>query len=366
MSGPFAIRVGIISSIYAILYFAYSRFSLTGSLNMREIDGLAFGFILGYVNIAGFLGSWLLSRGKAFLDMHARAAYRFLAIGTAGTAWIVGLSAMGGWIFKILFLPGMSLEEILETYPGMMSQCMVLALLTAIVFAVLDHSLGSFRRLKKSQLTARQMMTQQLNLRFETLRNQISPHFLFNSLNTISSLIYRDASLAEKFIRNLAGVYHLVMEHYEQPLISLGRELELVEHYSYLMQVRFEQAFYLDIESPADPDIYLVPPLSIQMLVENAIKHNRLSQEIPLRIRICAVNDSLQVKNNYIGNPGYVRIGNDLYRKPDNGRPQGMGLKNIQNRYRLLTDRPVAISKDVDFTVILPLIRANETADIHN
>jgi LytS/YehU family sensor histidine kinase len=200
------------------------------------------------------------------------------------------------------------------------------------------------------------MITQQLNLRFETLRNQISPHFLFNSLNTISSLIYRDINGAEKFIRNLAGVYHSVMENYEHPLIPLDRELDLVERYCYLMQVRFENAFSLEITYPDNPETYCLPPLSIQMLVENAIKHNRLSQENPLRVRVFTDGNALVVKNNYIGNPGHVRIGNDLYQKPDKGRPQGVGLQNIQRRYALFCPEPVTITRDQDFTVTLPLI----------
>ena len=365
MTGRFAIRVIIICSLYAILYFAYNHFSLTGSFNLQEIDGLAVIYIICYINLAGLSGSWLLSGLKSTLDFTAKAPYHFMIIGSAGVSWIILMSVLCGWIFNILFLQNISLNEIRETYPGFISQGLVIGILTAIVFAVLDHSLGSLNRLQKSQLAAKQMMTQQLTLRFETLRNQISPHFLFNSLNTISSLIYRDINQAEKFIRNLASVYHSVMKNYEHPVISLDRELALVEHYSYLMQVRFENAFYLDIQSPDNPEKYCVPPLSIQMLVENAIKHNRLSQETPLRVRVFPDGDTLVVTNNYIGNPAHVRIGDDLYQKPDKGRPQGVGLQNIQNRYKLLIDKPITITKDEDFTVTLPLIPADEATVIH-
>jgi sensor histidine kinase YesM len=364
MSGRFAIRVIIICSLYAILYFAYNYFSLTGSINLQEIGWLAVIYIICYINLAGLSGGWLLSGLKSTLDTRAKAAYRFMIIGSAGVSWIILMSALCGWIYKILFLQNISLNEIREIYPETIAQGLVIGIFTAIVFAVLDHSLDSYNRLQKSQLAARQLMTQQLNLRFETLRNQISPHFLFNSLNTISSLVYRDIDLAEKFIRNLAGVYHSVLKNYEHSVISLDMELALVEHYSYLMQVRFENAFYLDIQSPDDPEKYCVPPLSIQMLVENAIKHNQLSQETPLRVRVYADGDTLVVKNNYIGNPGHVKIGEDLYQKPDKGRPQGVGLQNIQNRYKLLMDRPITITRDTDFIVTLPLIPTDEARAI--
>ena len=170
--------------------------------------------------------------------------------------------------------------------------------------------------------------------------------------------------MAEKFIRNLAGVYHSVLENYEHPVIPLSREFDLVERYSYLMQVRFEHAFSLEIQSPDNPEKYCLPPLSLQMLVENAIKHNRLSQETPLRVRVYAEGNTLVVKNNYIGNPGHVRIGKDLYQKPDKGRPQALGLENIQRRYALLSPEPVSVTRDQDFTVTLPLIPADEESPI--
>ena len=360
MNGKFAIRVIILSSLYAILYFAYHHYSHGGAFSIPGINWLALGYIFCFTNLAGLAGSRILLGLKKGLDNRVNPGFHFLTIAAASMGWIILMTVLGGLAYKTIFLQGISLGELRETFPGLVAQLLVIGIFTAILFTVFDHSLGSYYRLQKSQLAARKMMTQQLNLRFETLRNQISPHFLFNSLNTISSLIYRDVALAEKFIRNLAGVYHSVLENYELPVIPLQRELDLVERYSYLMQVRFEYAFSLEIRTPDNPERYCLPPLSIQMLVENAIKHNRLSQETPLRVQVFADGNSLVVKNNYIGNPGHVVIGKDLYQKPDRGTPQGVGLQNIQRRYELLSPQPVTITKDQDFTVKLPLIPANE------
>ena len=364
MSGKFAIRVIVICSLYAVLYFAYHHFSLGGSFSLSGINWPALVYIICISNLAGFAGSWLLRGLKQTLNVRVNRAFHFIIIAAASTGWIIGMTAMGGGGYKTLFMQGLNLFEIRETYPGIMAQGLVIGIFTAIVFVVFDHSLGTYKRLKTSQLAARQILTEQLNLRFETLRNQISPHFLFNSLNTISSLIYRDTKGAEKFIRSLAGVYRSVMENYEHPVIPLARELDLVERYSYLMQVRFENAFSLEIQSPENPDKYCLPPLSIQMLVENAIKHNRLSQETPLQVRVYTDGDTLVVKNNYIGNPGHVKIGKDLYQKPDKGTPQGVGLQNIRRRYALLSLEPVTIERDRDFTVTLPLIPSDEGSPV--
>jgi len=207
MTRRFAIRVFIICSLYAILYFAYNHFSLTASLSFLEIDWVTFSYLFCFINFAGLSGSWLLSRLKSTLSITIKVSYHFMIIGSAGVIWIILMSVLCGCMYKYLFLQNISLNEIRQTYPGFIAQGLVIGVLTAIVFAVLDHSLGSYNRLQNSQLVVKQMITQQLNLRFETLRNQISSHFLFNSLNTISSLIYRDTKLADKFIRNLAGVY---------------------------------------------------------------------------------------------------------------------------------------------------------------
>jgi LytS/YehU family sensor histidine kinase len=180
-------------------------------------------------------------------------------------------------------------------------------------------------------------------------------------LNTISSLIYRDLQKAERFIRDLAAVYRKVLDSYEYQLVSLEEELKLVEHYSSLMQVRFEDAFYFNIELPEETNLSCVPPLSVQMLVENAIKHNHMSQENPLKVNITSSHDGyLVVSNNFIGDPGHVKIGNDLYRKPGPSRSTGIGLQNIKNRYRMISNKPVLITKDDSFTVSLPLIPAHE------
>ncbi|MCK4749312.1 MAG: GHKL domain-containing protein, partial [Bacteroidales bacterium] len=149
------------------------------------------------------------------------------------------------------------------------------------------------------------------------------------------------------------------------PLIPLEEELRLVEHYSYLMRVRFEDAFFIEIDLPGGTGSRFVPPLCVQMLIENAIKHNHMSQEIPLRISITSTEDYLVVRNNFIGDPGHVKIGKDLYKKPGQKESSGIGLQNIKNRYGMLSDKPVIISKDEYFTVSIPLIPANETKMVH-
>ncbi len=360
MKGRAAIRIIIISTLYAVLYFAYTLFSLQGTLKGISTQWPSFLFVSGICILGGFVLHLALARIREILRERSGRSIQFVLSGSLTVMAIILLTLAGGFLYKYLFLGDLMAGELNEIYPGIILQVLIISLFTGIVYAVTDHNLDSFSHLQDMRLSTRKLQTQQVNLRFESLKSQISPHFLFNSLNTISSLIYRDIQMAEKFIRNLASVYQNVLKNYEYPLISLADELKLVENYSYLMQVRFEEAFHLEIDLPGGTDSFRVPPLSIQMLMENAIKHNHMSQENPLRIRISARDDYLVVRNNFIGDTGHIKIGKDLYRKPGSSGAPGIGLQNIKNRYRMVCNKPVRITKDENFTVSIPLIPGNE------
>lgn len=360
MKGRAAIRIVIIASLYAVLHYTYNLFSLKGTLKEILTYWTSFLFMLILVNLAGFIIYTLLFHVRRSAGEFSTRSVSFPVTGSLVILCILVFTILGGGIYKIFYFKDIPLGELNELYPGFLLQAAVISLFTGIVLAVADHSLDSFRHLQAIRLSTRKLQTQQVNLRFESLKTQISPHFLFNSLNTISSLIYRDIHKAERFVRNLAAVYRKVLENYEYPLVSLAEELKLVEHYSYLMQVRFEDAFNFSVELPGEVNICRVPPLSVQMLVENAIKHNHMSQENPLNVNITTRDGYLVVRNNFIGDPGHVKIGNDLYMKPGPSRSTGVGLQNIKNRYRMISNKPVLISKDEYFTVSIPLIPANE------
>ncbi len=365
MKSRTGIRIFVIASLYAVLYFTYTIFSLQGSLQGIISRWDSFLFLVALASFGGFSLHFLIRWSRVPLREKSAGSVPFLISGSLTIVTIMFITFLGGMLYKSLFFSELLPGELNEMHAGFILQVLVISFFTGIVYAVADHSLNSFRYLQDIRLSTRKLQTQQVNLRFESLRSQISPHFLFNSLNTIASLIYRDTRMAEKFIRNLASVYQSVLMNYQHPLVELNKEIQLVEHYSYLMQVRFENAFHFEIDLGDSIDKYSVPPLSIQMLMENAIKHNRLSLDNPLRVNIKIENDYLVVSNNFIGESGHVKIGQDLYKKPDVDKSTGVGLQNIRKRYRLLCDKPVLISKDDNFTVSIPLIPTDEREVVH-
>lgn len=179
----------------------------------------------------------------------------------------------------------------------------------------------------------------------ELLRTQINPHFLFNNLNTLSSLIYIDRDKAAAFLRKLSGVYRSILEYRNKEVITLAEELNFFNDYKELLEIRFENMLFFKVA--IDEKLYAsqIIPLTLQMLLENAIKHNVLSQSRPLHITIESNNEYLFFENNF--QPKEVLE-----------YSSGLGLKMIENRFAYLSKLPVVIVKNsAHFLVKIPLIQ---------
>lgn len=201
--------------------------------------------------------------------------------------------------------------------------------------------------LERSQFVASendQLRQEQLQARYESLKQQLSPHFLFNSLTTLTGLIWEEPATAAQFVEEMAVVYRYLLQHGEQPTVALHEEIDFLQSYFYLLQRRFGESLQLDIQLPNTITDRMLPPLALQLLVENAVKHNVLARRQPLQIAIEFVApDTLLVRNNRQPR---------LTAEPSSG----IGLSNLISRIRILHHRKVTIEKSVDeFRVYVPL-----------
>ncbi|GAB3769927.1 hypothetical protein GCM10028818_06880 [Spirosoma horti] len=203
----------------------------------------------------------------------------------------------------------------------------------------------SYQQLKHVQLRAEKSEKEAAISQVEALKNQLSPHFLFNSLSILTAMVHEDADLSEQYIKQLARVYRYILEQRDQELVLLKTEVDFIRAYTFLLQIRFENKFEVVIEpSPAQQNQYRIAPLSLQLLVENAVKHNRMAIDEPLRVRIHCQNDVLIIENTWLPRD-----------QPESST--GLGLQNIVNRYSLLTKRPVWYGhQDNLFVVKIPLL----------
>ncbi|MFH1121155.1 MAG: histidine kinase [Bacteroidota bacterium] len=181
--------------------------------------------------------------------------------------------------------------------------------------------------------------------RFETLRTQVNPHFLFNSLNTLSALVYEDREKAAGFIRDLSDVYRYVLDNRSRETILLREEVRFIRSFVYLYQLRFDNKLEVSIIISENALDRLIAPMTLQLLVENAIKHNVISVKKPLRITISSDTN------------GYITVSNNLQKKTNEVDSSEIGLKNISSRYAFLTSKAVEIAEtENEFIVKVPLI----------
>ncbi|WP_435625760.1 sensor histidine kinase [Flagellimonas sp.] len=229
-------------------------------------------------------------------------------------------------------------DEMVFVKMGVLLFCVVL------VYNIIYFAFYSYQQYVHGQLLTSQISRRQTGLQLAALKSQLSPHFLFNCLNALSSLIPKDIESAEKFIRSLASSYNYPLATYKNTLVKVSEEMEFVRSYFFLMKTRFQEQITLVSDIPQSVLDTKIPPLTLQMLVENAMKHNTADSGNPLQIEIKVENDFLEVTNN-------------ITKKRTNVASTKIGLSNIEARYQLLAKKGVVIQKgSADFRVKLPIL----------
>ena len=202
---------------------------------------------------------------------------------------------------------------------------------------------------RNAAIEAEQLKSENIASQYQSLKDQLNPHFLFNSLNVLSNLVYENADKSAEFIQQLSKIYRYVLDVQQEELVGLDREISFAENYLSLQKIRFEGSleYFMDVHHLKG---YYLPPLSLQLVLENAIKHNIASLEKPLKIMIEQNQDSLIIRN--ILQPKIT----------SSGKEGGIGLSNIEKRYALLSDKAPKISKtDKEFIVELPLLKLSKS-----
>src|SRR6056297_1421290 len=217
-------------------------------------------------------------------------------------------------------------------------------LLFTTIVSLFFHLIYFYKALQEKKVKEQKIIAGTASAKFDALKNQLDPHFLFNSLNVLSALIEEDPSQAQKFTTSLSKVYRYVLEQKNKDLVSVDEELQFAKTYVKLLKMRFEDSIHLDIpDSCLNPEAKIVP-LSLQLLLENAVKHNIVTSKKPLLIKVEEVNDTLVISNN-------------LQEKQVVKKSTGVGLQNIRQRYNILTSREVGIEKTTShFKVYLPML----------
>jgi LytS/YehU family sensor histidine kinase len=197
---------------------------------------------------------------------------------------------------------------------------------------------------KKTALRADNLQKQSAVIQYENLRNQLNPHFLFNSFTSLNSLIFENQQLASQFVQQMARVYRYLLQNGDREVVSLKTETEFIRNYISLLKIRFEDALHVNLDIASEELDRRIVPATLQILIENAIRHNSTSDESPLNIDIFTEGHYLNIRNN-------------LQRKSIIESANKMGLENMKQMYTFIAAEPVQVSEtDSYFTVKIPLV----------
>jgi len=224
--------------------------------------------------------------------------------------------------------------------------CLIVGVFCNILATSLNEGVAFFEKWRKLVDEAENLKKENLQSQLEGLKGQVNPHFLFNSLNSLSSLISEDPDQAEKFLDEMSKVYRYLLRTNEEGLTTLNSEMDFIHSYFHMLKTRYGDG--LDMETKIDDHYlnYQLPPLTLQMLVENAVKHNMILKNNPLKILIMTTNS------------GRLIVSNNLQRKDRLVSSNKVGLTNIVNKYRLMKKEEISVRDDgKEFAVVVPLIQ---------
>lgn len=243
------------------------------------------------------------------------------------------------------FLPLFMLYPQVHPKPESLRVGYILSAVLALFFYFYVEKNRNQQQLQAEMIRSTRLQKENFQAQLQNLKDQVNPHFLFNSLNVLGSLIYKDQEQAVEFTRRLSDLYRSYLDNSNEPLIPLRKDLEVAKAYIYLLETRFGKAVEFRLNIATDRQELFLPPGSLQMLIENAIKHNGSTRKNPLIIHIYTENDRLIVKNR-------------LQARRDKIVSTNTGLNNIRSRYQFLTDKEVIFKKtDEEFIAKLPLLK---------
>ena len=331
---PTLIIVGIICILTVFLQFYYSGKLEIENLGKAILFNIYYGGPLSLVN--GYFFEFL--NKKVPWDHQPRKRATLGVVGSIGVtmATLIFLNLIlwvyiWGYDFSILW----NFEN---------RNFYIIALVITIIVSTTIHAIGFFKEVQSEKLISQKLRQEKLATELSALRSHVDPHFLFNSFNVLSGLIDEDPDKAQEFLAGLSKIYRYILEQRNEDTSTVRAELDFAEKYIDLQQMRFENSITVETVISKKTMTKKIPSLSLQLLLENAVKHNGFSDENPLRISIAEEGESLVVKNN-------------MQHKKSLTSTSGMGLQNINDRYSLLTKKEIMIdSNDKLFTVKLPLI----------
>jgi two-component system, LytTR family, sensor kinase len=300
------------------------------------------------------LGTWEISRFlhpvfNKWVTGEEKSLQRKIALFLSSTFVSLLFTTLVCWVFSHYILAQISGLGIA------LKLTLTYTVLVSLLFHLLNAVFYYLNQYRIKQVEAEELMRMNVQVQLQRIQSQVNPHFLFNNLNVLAGMVMKENDEANKFIESFSKVYYYILHNQDRELIALGKELEFLQPYNFLLKKRFPESLQIVIDiPPAYHDQYIVPA-ALQMLVENAIKHNIASPGKPLKISITVTCEN------------ELCVRNTLQPKISNEPSSKIGLKNIDDRYFLTTGQHIAIQQEEkEFIVLLPIVTVENYAGINN
>ncbi len=318
---------------------------ITGMINTYNFSNwqikLSFLYTIGVAAVVWQGNRYLHFSMRSYFDWHNKPLQKVLVLLFSITFYTIPVSILLLVVWYNLFANGDNDWNIIWQS--------TLVILVAVIFIThIYETVFLIKETESEMVKNEQLERAKAETELEALKNQIDPHFIFNSLNTLSHLIEEKPAKARLFNDNLADVYRYILQNKARGLVLLKEELQFLQAYFSLLKIRYDHAIELEVSIDILKwEHYLIPPISLQVLAENAIKHNGFSEKAPLIIFIEMKNEQLIIYNS---------IRKKILRKPSSG----IGLQNLEERYKLTTGKQITITEEGGiFKVVLPVLRIN-------
>jgi sensor histidine kinase YesM len=321
---------------------------ITFSLNLF-IPGRALADLHFYDFLISIIISVMVWEGNLRIDQWLNGKYPWLTY--PAKRILIHLALSVGYSAAIISIGSFVFNSFTNTMPmsgkdflKVTSIILGVLVLMSVLLLTLEISAQFFKHWKNSLVEIEKYRAESLQAQLQNLKSQINPHFLFNNLSVLSSLVYKDPDKSVEFINQLSKVYRYLLDNQSSELVTLDEELRFIRSYIFLLHIRFDRNLEVNITIANEHLALLIPPMALQILIENAIKHNEASSERPLSISI-------------VSGDGKLTISNNLQLRPQHEPGSQTGLKNIKERYKFFTDQQVEIIQNIDtYRVEIPLL----------
>jgi len=338
----YGLIIVLIINIINVSFYFMNNNSLPRIRLMFEYFGWSVYFTAGLYLVNAPVSNWVQTR---FPKFDIGNIVKKIAAGIIGSAVASLIAGSVLFIFMQLFYGHSIKDSMNRIFSAESAEKIQFIVWFAVTIAVIFQTASLIQYYQSGQLKEQKKQVIRISRQHESLKSQISSHFLFNSLNVLTGLIEENSEKAQEFVGDLSSVYRYVLEQKDKEWVPLEQEIEFCRTYMELVQKRYEDGLSFEIDSSL-PDDCLIAPLTLQILIENCIKHNRISSEEPLYIKVYKEGNYLVVKNN-------------LQLKKQLKHSTGKGLEHIQSQYQNFKNRVEIIRNESDFTVKIPFIKKN-------